>query len=390
MRMGKTSKRTWGRSGLLTQWIIKYGYLPIILIGMVGLALDIGTREWKSDDVIVADAPVVAAPSVVAEAPVVAETFVERQPPTVEIKVEPKPTMQLTAPVMAEDLVEPPPPTMKTKVEAKPTQLAALNPDVRLPEESDQPASKGYIMYANLPTNWTPLPLPDGISSASTPHTDNIRAEIEQAAKLFDVDIQMMKAFAKIEFGYNPKAKTGSYKCLFQLSNQEFAKYWQGNIYDIRDCSVAAARKFATEAAQFEKDVGRRATAAELYCIHQQGYEGCSFHYDAPQQLAWKNMYLTTEGQEKGAKWARKAIWGNVPWDLKKTIKGGVEALTSGQFIALWTERVNRFIARKVEPPTSYVQHASKAKKPTRSATTDKKKAKVAASAKKMTKLEAR
>ena len=390
MRMGKTSKRTWGRSGLLTQWIIKYGYLPIILIGMVGLALDIGTREWKSDDVIVADAPVVAAPSVVAEAPVVAETFVERRPPTVEIKVEPKPTMQLTAPVMAEDLVEPPPPTMKTKVEAKPTQLAALNPDVRLPEESDQPASKGYIMYANLPTNWTPLPLPDGISSASTPHTDNIRAEIEQAAKLFDVDIQMMKAFAKIESGYNPKAKTGSYKCLFQLSNQEFAKYWQGNIYDIRDCSVAAARKFATEAAQFEKDVGRRATAAELYCIHQQGYEGCSFHYDAPQQLAWKNMYLTTEGQEKGAKWARKAIWGNVPWDLKKTIKGGVEALTSGQFIALWTERVNRFIARKVEPPTSYVQHASKAKKPTRSATTDKKKAKVAASAKKMTKLEAR
>ena len=388
--MGKTSKRTWGRSGLLTQWIIKYGYLPIILIGMVGLALDIGTREWKSDDVIVADAPVVAAPSVVAEAPVVAETFVERQPPTVEIKVEPKPTMQLTAPVMAEDLVEPPPPTMETKVEPKPTQLAALNPDVRLPEESDQPASKGYIMYANLPTNWTPLPLPDGISSASTPHTDNIRAEIEQAAKLFDVDIQMMKAFAKIESGYNPKAKTGSYKCLFQLSNQEFAKYWQGNIYDIRDCSVAAARKFATEAAQFEKDVGRRATAAELYCIHQQGYEGCSFHYDAPQQLAWKNMYLTTEGQEKGAKWARKAIWGNVPWDLKKTIKGGVEALTSGQFIALWTERVNRFIARKVEPPTSYVQHASKAKKPTRSATTDKKKAKVAASAKKMTKLEAR
>ena len=376
---------------MLTQWIVKYGYLPIILIGMVGLALDIGTREWKSGDVIVADAPAVAAPSVVVEAPVVAETFVERQPPAVEIKVEPKPIMQLTAPVVAEDLVEPPPPTMKTKVEPKPTQLAALNPDIRLPEELDQPASKGYIMYANLPTNWTPVPLPDGISSANTPHTNNIRAEIEQAATLFDVDIQMMKAFAKIKSAFNPQAKTGSYKCLFQLSNSEFTKYWQGNIYDIRDCSIAAARKFATEAAQFEKDIGRRATAAELYCIHQQGYEGCAFHYDAPQQLAWKNMYLTTEGQEKGAKWARKAIWGNVPWDLKKTIKGGVEALTSGQFIALWTERVNRFIARKVEPPTSYVQHASKAKKPTRSAATDKKKAKsVAIKKEKMTKLEAR
>jgi hypothetical protein len=244
-------------------------------------------------------------------------------------------------------------------------------------------------MYANSPTNWAPVSLPDDISFA-TPHTNNIRAEIEQAAKLFDVDIQMMKAFAKIESAYNPKARTGSYKCLFQLSNGEFAKYWHGDIYDIRDCSIAAARKFATEAAQFEKDIGRKATAAELYCIHQQGYEGCAFHYDAPQQLAWKNMYLTTEGQEKGAKWARKAIWGNVPWDLKKTLKGGVEALTSGQFIALWTERVNRFIARKVEPPTDYVQRA-KVKKPTKLAASDKKKTKsVAIKKEKMTKLETR
>jgi len=242
-RMGKTSKRTWGRSGLLTQWIVKYGYLPIVLIGMVGLALDIGTREWKSDDVIVADASVVAEPPVVAEAPVVAETFVERRPPTVEIKVEPKPTMQLTAPVVAETFVERRPPTVETKLEPKPTmQLAALNPDVRLPDESDQPASKGYIMYANLPTDWTPVPLPDGISYASTPHTNNIRAEIEQAAKLFDVDIQMMNTFAKIESGYNPKAKTGSYKCLFQLSNSEFAKYWQGDIYDIRDWPRSSRR----------------------------------------------------------------------------------------------------------------------------------------------------
>ena len=135
--------------------------------------------------------------------------------------------------------------------------------------------------------------------SASTraPHNNNIRAEIEQAAMLFDVDIRMMKAFARIESGYNPKVTTGKYKCLFQLSNWEFAKYWRGDIYDIRDCSIAAARKFATEAAEFETDVGRPATATEIYCIHQQGYQGCSFHYAAPHQLAWKNMYLTVEGQ---------------------------------------------------------------------------------------------
>ena len=193
----------------------------------------------------------------------------------------------------------------------------------------------------------------------------------------------------EIESGYNPKARTGKYKCLFQLSDWEFAKYWQGGIYDIRDCSIAAARKFATEAAQFEKDVGRKATAAEIYCIHQQGYQGCAFHYAAPHQLAWKNMYLTSEGQAKGEAWARKAIWGNVPSDLKNKIKGGVEALTSGQFIALWTERVDRFMARNLEPPTHYVQHASKAKK-LQLVLTAKKKTKVAVTEKKKTKVASR
>jgi hypothetical protein len=277
----------------------------------------------------------------------------------------------------------PPPP--ETKAEPKPkAQLAALHPNARLLDESDQSASKGYIMYANSPMVWTPVALPAEISAAAhAPHDNNIRAEIEQAAMLFDVDVGMMKAFAEIESSYNPRAKTGKYKCLFQLSDWEFAKYWRGDIYDIRDCSIAAARKFATEAAEFEKDVGRKATAAELYCIHQQGYQGCAFHYAAPQQLAWKNMYLTSEGQEKGEKWARKAIWGNVPADLKNKFKGGVEALTSGQFIALWTERVNRFMARKVEPPTHYVQHTSKAKKRTHLVFRAKKKTQVAAAEKK-------
>ena len=240
-----------------------------------------------------------------------------------------------------------------------------------------------FALHAESAAHWTPVPLPYEIGAVHAPHTNNIRAEIEQAAMLFDLDMQMMKAFAEIESGYNPKTRTGSYKCLFQLSDSEFAKYWQGDIYDIRDCSIAAARKFATEAAEFEKDVGRKATAAEIYCIHQQGYQGCAFHYAAPQQLAWKNMYLTRKGQEKGEAWARKAIWGNIPANLKNMIKGGVEALTSGQFLAIWTERVNRFMARMVEPPTVYVERASMAKRPAKAAALDKKKTKVATAEKK-------
>src|SRR5262249_35371719 len=91
-------------------------------------------------------------------------------------------------------------PTLETKAEPKPrVQLAALNPDARLLDESDQPASKGYIMmYANSPTLWTPVPLPEEVSDAvHAPHDNNIRAEIEQAAKLFDVDMRMMKALPR-------------------------------------------------------------------------------------------------------------------------------------------------------------------------------------------------
>jgi hypothetical protein len=57
-------------------------------------------------------------------------------------------------------------------------------------DESDQPASKGYIMYANSPMVWTPVALPAEISAAAhAPHNNNMRAEIEQAAMLFDVDV---------------------------------------------------------------------------------------------------------------------------------------------------------------------------------------------------------
>ncbi|MGC1958037.1 MAG: hypothetical protein WA683_10420, partial [Pseudolabrys sp.] len=243
---------------MLTQWMAKYGYVPIVLIGVAGLALEIGTGEWQGGETVVAKTPVVAEAPVVAKSPVAADS-----------------TVETVASVMARAPVErrSPAPESESEPKAK-TQLAALDPYARLPDESDQPASRGYIMYANSPVYWTPVPLPDEINSARAPHNNDIRAEIEHAAMLFDVDVGMMKAFAEIESGYNPKATTGKYKCLFQLSDWEFAKYWHGDIYDIRDCSIAAARKFATEAEQFEKDVGRKATAAELYCIHQQGYQG--------------------------------------------------------------------------------------------------------------------
>lgn len=359
--------RVWGQAlggcGLPTSRIAKRACLVLALTGMGGLALAgsfaivLGYFNFTTDKEPIADVA----------------SFEHRW---AALGINAKPTHPIPTEVPAE--TQPPEPEAETKPETART-LTALAPTTDSRDESGQAESAGYIFYYNSPTHWTPVPLPDAIGDARAPHNRNIRAEIEQAAMLFDVDIRMMKAFARIESGYNPKVTTGKYKCLFQLSDWEFAKYWQGDIYDIRDCSIAAARKLATEAAQFEKDVGRRATAAEIYCIHQQGYQGCAFHYAAPHQLAWKNMYLTAEGQERGEAWARKAIWGNVPSDIKDQIKGGVDALTSGEFIAIWTERVERFMARKSEPPTNYDEYSSKAKK---SAKVAKKPTKVVAAAK--------
>jgi hypothetical protein len=367
---------------LPTGWIAKYGSLPIVLIGMASLALGISIGPRPTGD------------------PVVAKASIERWQPTLETRAEPTPAMQLaSADRVARSFDDLKQPASKGSIEPTPAmqQLASLHPEGLPLVGSEQlaskdyfePASKGYIMYANSPTHWTAVPLPDEIGAARSEHNNNIRAEIEQASMLFDLDMRMMKAFARIESGFNPRATTGRYKCLFQLSDWEFRKYWQGDIYDIRNCSIAAARKLATEAAQFEHDVGRKVSAIELYMIHQQGYQGAAFHYDAPHQLAWKNMFLTNEGQEKGEAWARKAIWGNVPSDIKDKIKGGLEALTSGEFIALWAERVERFIARKIEPPTFFVQRVAKEKKSSKLAAAGKKKkpTKVAAASKKKKKI---
>ena len=63
-----TKRLGMGGGSLLTQWIAKYGYVPIVLIGMAGLAPEIA-REWKSGETIVAKAPVVAEAPVVARSP---------------------------------------------------------------------------------------------------------------------------------------------------------------------------------------------------------------------------------------------------------------------------------------------------------------------------------
>jgi hypothetical protein len=168
--------------------------------------------------------------------------------------------------------------------------------------------------------------------------------EIELAATVLGMDIGFMKAVARIESGFDPKQRTGSYIGLFQLSHYEFDKYGAGEITDSRDNSVAAVYKFITAAILFEINTHKKPTLSDLYLIHQQGTQGAEEHVSHPERIAWKSMCATDEGRVKGEKWCKRAIWQNTLPAIKQIWKS-VDNLTSGAFVEMWQQRVDLFYA---------------------------------------------
>ncbi len=168
--------------------------------------------------------------------------------------------------------------------------------------------------------------------------------EVELASTVLGMDIGFMKAVARIESGFDPKQRTGSYIGLFQLSHYEFDKYGAGEITDSRDNSVAAVYKFVTAAILFEINTHKKPTLSDLYLIHQQGTQGAEEHVSHPERIAWKSMCATDEGRVKGEKWCKRAIWQNTLPAIKQIWKS-VDNLTSGAFVAMWQQRVDLFYA---------------------------------------------
>src|SRR5262249_38440333 len=130
------------------------------------------------------------------------------------------------------------------------------------------------------------------------PHstTDSPRDEIRKAASLYGLDVTMMMSIAKVESTFNPRARTGSYKWLFQLSDDEFKKYGDGSIWDARDNARAAAHMLLVQAEKFRRALGHYPDYAERYMVHQQGIQGAIEHYTHPERVAWRAMCATDEG----------------------------------------------------------------------------------------------
>jgi hypothetical protein len=179
------------------------------------------------------------------------------------------------------------------------------------------------------------------------PHaaTNDPRAEIREAASLYGVDVAMMMSIAKVESDFDPNNRTGSYKGLFQLSDREFAKFGDGSIWDARDNARAAAHMFLIQAEQFKVALGHYPDYAERYMVHQQGIQGAIEHYTHPERTAWQSMCATDEGLVKGEQWCKRCIWGNLLPQWKSTFED-VDKISSGDFVRLWTERINHLASR--------------------------------------------
>lgn len=153
----------------------------------------------------------------------------------------------------------------------------------------------------------------------------------------------------QIESGGNPDARTGSYTGLLQMGPDERAKYGGDGL-------GAGLAMYRDRAAQFEKQYGRQPTPTEFYLANQQGTGGLAAHLGNPDAPAWQNMASTAEGRQKGASWAKQAIWGNVPTDVRSQYPGGVDSLTSGQFMDIWRRKLGdgapQTVASASNPPS--------------------------------------
>ena len=122
--------------------------------------------------------------------------------------------------------------------------VAALPDPSQMLPETPAPVTQDfryliYYVWSELPPAEKPAAIV--LSSLKATPVGTPVEEIRRASDAFGLDFNFMKAVARIESGFDPKQRTGSYIGLFQLSKYEFGKFGSGDILNPRDNAVAAA-----------------------------------------------------------------------------------------------------------------------------------------------------
>ena len=211
--------------------------------------------------------------------------------------------------------------------------------DVPLPQERpasadgvDVPLPMARPASADAPAPVSPV-TPEGVAPASATPTA-ARSVVAQP------NLEYLRRVSTLESGNNPNAATGSYRGLYQFKPGKYG-ITEANWRDPGAQAAALRAEQATNHGPLSQALGREATPAEDYFAHQQGLSGAISHLTNPDVPAWQNMVNTPEGQQKGAAWAKQAIWGNMTPSMRAQFPGGVDTVTSGEFASLWSQKYN-------------------------------------------------
>jgi hypothetical protein len=151
---------------------------------------------------------------------------------------------------------------------------------------------------------------------------------IKNAARKYGVNPQLMMDIAQIESSGRPHAVSGSCVGLFQLSRRSHS----GDLLNPATNATIAAKELKQKITRFNEEYGRNPTATEIYMMHQQGDAGARAHLKSPNEAAWKNIRRFYRSDSI----AKKAVWNNIPANMKNLFPKGVETVSSAEFMAIW------------------------------------------------------
>lgn len=139
-----------------------------------------------------------------------------------------------------------------------------------------------------------------------------------------------------IESGWNPNAKTGSYRGYGQFGKAEEQRYGINDTnWNKPEVAIPAVKQhMAWLHPQLEEKLGRSPTPGELYLAHQQGASGGPALLNNPNEPAWKAV----RPYYKDDATAKLAISGNIPkGNYLKQLP--IDEVKAGDFAKLWTSK---------------------------------------------------
>lgn len=172
-----------------------------------------------------------------------------------------------------------------------------------------------------------------------------VLSSIDRAGVEEGISPSLLRMTAAIESGGDPSMpeNAGHNAGLMQLSPDIVQQFGGGDRMNAYDASKITAREYASFQKQFTAQFGRPATDAELYLMHQQGAGGLPALVKNPSAVAWQVLLPFYQKYKDPAAMAKSAVWDNMMPEMRAKFPGGVNTVTSADFVTQWNGKVAEF-----------------------------------------------